>query len=136
MEMLSILSDPSSPSAGTSGKRESEPMMPGGSLRQAKLCQAIQLLLRHERLEHLWCDQGPTSEAVYARRVLGRTLTGNARLLLLAAFDIWDHEGHTSFGAMIGHLPNDQLQRVFALALAIKTDDDSALDEWLVRYAG
>jgi hypothetical protein len=110
--------------------------MAGRSLRQAKLSRAIQLFLRVEQLEHLWSDNGPTSDALYARRALGRPLSGNARLLLLAVFDVWDRKGGANFGELVDRLTIDHLNRLFALALAAKAHDDGAIDAWLARYGG
>jgi hypothetical protein len=55
--------------------------------------------------------------------------------LVLAAFDVWDQQGHARFGEVIDRLTIDHLDRLFALVLAVKTQDDKPLDEWLARYS-
>jgi len=128
--------DVRTPRSPSSGQEELQPSVPGSSLRQAKLCRAIRLLLRDEHLEHLWSDGGPTAEASHARRALGRPLSARARPFLLAVFDIWDRKGCANFGEVIDGLTVEQLDKLFALAVANKMDHDRALDEWLMRYGG
>jgi hypothetical protein len=103
--------------------------------REAKLARAIQILLRPARLEHLWTNDGPTPEALHVRRALGRPLSGEARVLVLSAFDVWDQKGMAYFGELVDQLPVDQLTRLLTLAIAIKTGEDQELDAWLTRYA-
>ena len=85
-------------------------------------------------MDHFWTLEGPTPEASHARRALGRPLSGSRRLVLLAAFDLWDQKGLVDFGALIDQLALDELDRLLSLALAVKAEDDRALDQWLVRY--
>ncbi len=110
--------------------------MTDSSRREVKLARAIQILLRPARLEHLWSDDGPTAEALYARRALGRPLSGEARILVLAAFDVWDQKGMAYFGELLEQLPLDQVTRVLTLAVAVKAGDEKALDDWLARHDG
>jgi hypothetical protein len=55
--------------------------------------------------------------------------------LVLAAFDLWDQQGHVSLGEVIDRLTIDHLDQLFALVLAVKTQGDKPLDEWLARYS-
>jgi len=52
----------------------------------------------------------------------------------LAAFDLWDQEGHALLGEVLHILDADHLDRLFGLALAVKMEDDEIMNEWLAQY--
>jgi hypothetical protein len=68
---------------------------------------------------------------MHLRQTGGRPLSGTARLLILAAFDLWDQRGHALLGEMLELLDADHMERLFGLVLAVKKHDPEALDEWL-----
>jgi hypothetical protein len=110
------------------------PNSTGAATRQEELCLALRALLRPLHLEHLWTAAGPTQEAMHIRRTLGHPLNGAARVLVLAAFDVWDQKGGALFGEIIHLLEVEHLVRLFALAIAVKADDDETLNHWLEQH--
>jgi hypothetical protein len=104
-----------------------------------KLCLALRVLLRPVHMEHLWTATGPTPEALHLRQTGGRPLSGTARLLVLAAFDLWNHDGHADFGELVHRLGIEHFVPLLSLALAVKLDavqldEGDAIDEWLAEY--
>ncbi len=106
-----------------------------------KLCLAIRVLLRPVHMEHLWTATGPTPEAMHLRQTGGRSLSRPARLLVLAAFDLWNQDGHVDFGELVYRLEIEHFVPLLSLTLAVKLnavpldeDDADAIDEWLAEY--
>jgi len=92
-------------------------------------CQAIRILLRSLRLDHLWTETEPTKQAV--NYLAGSPMSHGEEVLLRCAFDFWNGEGRVELGRdLLGVLDNMRLERVLTLALAVNASAE-AVDKWI-----
>lgn len=96
---------------------------------------AIRVLLSVvPRMDRLWTDSGPTTEAVDLCTARGGyragALSHRERTMLLAAFDLWNGQGLVPLAAILD-LPPDSLEMVGALLRAIARGH-GAIDDWLM----
>lgn len=95
-------------------------------------CEAIQALLESVNLDHLWTVDGPTQAAMGYRDANGGPLSSGERVLLLAAFDLWNGTGGLKFGEVPGPLDPRRARKLLSLLSAMTTGSD-AVDRWLER---
>lgn len=95
-------------------------------------CQALRMLLQSVRLDYLWTDDGPVSEAFRLRDANGGPLSSGERLMLLAVFDLWNGSGNLRFSEVPGPLDARRAQRLLSLILAINIGSE-AVDQWLKK---
>lgn len=98
-------------------------------------CEAIQALLSTVRLEHLWNPDGPTSAALKYRDSNGGPLSSGERVLLLAAFDLWNSTGGLKFSEVPGPLDPARARKLLSLLSAI-TNGSDAVDQWIAKESG
>jgi ABC-type glutathione transport system ATPase component len=80
---------------------------------------AIQRLLApHHGLAGLWTPAGPTDFAVELLEAGGGHLSGGERVLLRAAFDLWNGAGHVTVDELLSTLDATNLRAVCAAMLA------------------
>jgi hypothetical protein len=82
-------------------------------------CRAIrQLLAPHHGLAGLWTAEGPTDFAVALLEQGGGYLSSGERILLRAAFDLWNGNGHVTVDELLATLDAPTLRAVCAAMLA------------------
>jgi len=97
--------------------------------------EAIQALLSTVRLEHLWNPDGPTSAALKYRDSNGGPLSSGERVILLAAFDLWNSTGGLKFSEVPGPLDPGKARKLLSLLSAI-TNGTDAVDQWIAKESG
>jgi hypothetical protein len=95
-------------------------------------CEAIKILLTTVRLERLWTLGGPKREAFKYRDCDGRPLSSGERVMVLAAFDLWNGSGGLKFHEVPLTLDAAKAHKLLTLLLAISTGGD-AVDQWIER---
>lgn len=82
-------------------------------------CAAVQrLLAAHHGLTGLWTATGPTDFAVELLEAGGGYLSSGERLLLRAAFDLWNGHGKVTVDELLSTLDAPTLRAVCAAMLA------------------
>jgi hypothetical protein len=98
-----------------------------------QLSRALMLLLRSvPRLADLWTEQGPTPVALALRDAKGGSLSSGERILLLAAFDLWDRSGGATVNDLL-QLEPGRRQALCSLVIALGHGSDT-VDSWLVVH--
>lgn len=100
-----------------------------------QMCEAIQALLETIRLDHLWTQDGPTHAALKYRDANGGPLSSGERILLLAAFDLWNGSGELKLSEVPGPLDPQKARKLLSLLSAMTSGSD-AVDQWLQREKG
>src|SRR6185437_2739583 len=93
-------------------------------------CEVLQTLLESVRLDHLWTSNGPTDAALRYRDANGGPLPSGERIMLLAAFDLWNDTGGLKFAEVPGPLDPQRAQKLLSLLSAMTYGSD-AVDRWL-----
>jgi hypothetical protein len=86
-------------------------------LQLANCCRA---LLAQVRLERLWTNAGPTSEALSLLDRDGGPLSSRERIMLLAAFAFWNGRGGLRLAEILETLDLQPTKAICALAIAVK----------------
>ena len=95
-------------------------------------CEALQMLLGTVRLEHLWTKDGPTRAALRYRDANGGPLSSGERIILLAAFDLWNQSGGLKLAEVPGSLDTGRARTLLSLLSAI-TNGSDAVEQWLTN---
>jgi hypothetical protein len=98
-------------------------------------CSAIRALLGSVGLEGLWTLSGPTREADLLRNEKGAALPTPQRILLLAAFDLWNGQGGVAFVEVAQGLPSRPARTLLTLTAAASLSP-TAVDRWLSDCGG
>ena len=98
-----------------------------------QICEAVRVLLRSIRLEHLWTDFGPTDEALKLLEDRGSPLSHGEAVMVLTAFDFWNGDGKVEFRELLTVLDRERLALVASLMLASSEGSD-AVDRWMAQY--
>src|SRR5947209_16879723 len=93
-------------------------------------CEALQMFLGTVRLEHLWTPDGPTTAALRYRDANGGPLSSGERIILLAAFDLWNQSGGLKLVEALESLDTKRTHKLLSLLSAI-TNGSDAVDQWL-----
>jgi hypothetical protein len=83
----------------------------------------------------MWMTSGPTPQALAFVRAGGGPLAGGERILLLAAFELWNGRGGISLSEVVEQLELKPAERLCSLVLAIKRGA-KAIDDWISTAAG
>lgn len=81
-------------------------------------CAAIRKMLSGSSVQRLWTDSGPTGEAIDLLAADGGPLSSGERVLLLAAFDLWNGMGKCRLSELLSTLDEDNLRLVAEALLA------------------
>lgn len=87
-------------------------------------------LLRSLHREDLWTEDGPTAKAVELLEADGGPMSSGERVMLLAAFDVWNGQGHARLDEVMYSLDPERLRLVASLLLAL-AEGGAAIDRWL-----
>jgi hypothetical protein len=87
------------------------------------------VLLDQVGLAHLWSEGGPTEKAKALVEADGGDLLGDARLMLLACWDLWSGEGGPTMGELRSLSP-PFLVALASLMRCLGTGPE-AVDQWL-----
>jgi hypothetical protein len=98
-----------------------------------QVCDAIGVLLRSVRLQHLWTETGPTDRALELLADRGGPLSHGEALVLLAAFDFWNGQGKVELGEILAVLDGDRIELLGSLMLA-SSGGAVAVDRWLAEH--
>ena len=99
-------------------------------------CTAIKALLRPVHLGHLWTDSGPTDHGIELFRDRGGPLSHGQKLMLLAAYDIWNGRGEVTLGDLLSVLDGTNLEALGSLMVALSSmDGQTAVDHWIAKHS-
>ncbi len=98
-----------------------------------QLARACRALLATVRLERLWADGGPTSEATRLLRENGGPLSSGERVMLLAAWAFWNGSGGVTLAELLERLDAEPAEALCFLLLASKHGGD-AVDDWIAEH--
>ena len=97
---------------------------------EAQLARVCQALCADVGLARLWTEDGPSDEAVELRDAGGGPLSSGERIMVLAAWDVWNSHGATNLGDVMHRLDGHRLATLGSLLLAV-AGGMYAVDEWL-----
>jgi hypothetical protein len=98
-----------------------------------QLAHACGVLLATVRLERLWDDHGPTSEATELLEADGGPLSSGERVMLLAAWAFWNGSGGLTIAEVLERLDGEPAEALCFLVMASKYGAD-AVDDWLAEH--
>jgi hypothetical protein len=78
----------------------------------------------------MWMATGPTTQALAFVRAGGGPLAGGERILLLAAFALWNGQGGIALAEVVEKLDLRPAERLCSLVVAIKRGAQ-AIDDWI-----
>lgn len=96
----------------------------------AQMNEALHVLLARVRLQRLWTSQGPTDEACDLLQARGGPLSSGERVMLLAAFDIYNGFGALPFERLVNTLGAEHLRAVCGLVVA-RAEGGPAVEAWI-----
>ncbi len=99
----------------------------------SQLASACRVLLAMVRLERLWNDHGPTSEATDLLEADGGPLSSGERVMLLAAWAFWNGAGGLTIAEVLERLDGESVEALCFLVMASKCGAD-AVDDWLAEH--
>jgi hypothetical protein len=99
-----------------------------------QLARACRALLATVRLERLWDQRGPTSEASKLLEANGGPLSSGERVVLLAAWAFWNGSGGLTVAEVLERLDTEPAEALCFLVMASRYGAD-AVDDWLVEHA-
>ena len=94
---------------------------------QARVCRA---LCERARLDGMWTEAGPTQAAIALLDVNGGPLSSGERIVLLAAWAVWNSDDGCRFADVLYRLDGPNLRALGTLMLAV-ADGGQAIDEWI-----
>lgn len=100
-----------------------------------QLARACRALLATVRLERLWTERGPTSEASELLEADGGYLSSGERVMLLATWAFWNGSGGLTLAEVLERLDGEPAEALCFLVMASKYGAD-AVDDWLAEHAG
>lgn len=100
----------------------------------AQVNAVCRVLLEQLYVKGLWTDDGPTETAFSHLEQDGGPLSRGERVLLLAAFAIWNGNEKLPFGDIF-HLDDDRLAALASLLMAFSRGS-TAIDAWLLERDG
>jgi hypothetical protein len=96
------------------------------------LARACRVLCKRVGLAHLWTDNGPSAEARRLRDADGGPLSSGERVIVLAAWAVWNGEGGLLFGDVVERLYGPHIEALCSLLVAHAAGDE-ALRGWVER---
>ena len=99
-----------------------------------QLARACRALLATARLERLWGDEGPTPHPSELLATNGGALSSGERVMLLAAWALWNGSGGVTLAEMLERLDVDTAEALCFLILASKYGGD-AVDDWIAEHS-
>ncbi|MCW5831344.1 MAG: hypothetical protein KIS78_02670 [Labilithrix sp.] len=100
----------------------------------AQISRACRALLASVRMEHLWLETGPTSEAGALLDANGGPLSSGERVMLLAAWAFWNGSGGLTLAEILASLDPERAEALCFLVLATK-HGANAIDDWIAEHA-
>ena len=91
------------------------------------------VLLDSLQLGKLWTVEGPTEAACTLLKKRGGSLSSGERLILLAAFDLWNGDGHADFSELLYRLDDTRLHLLGSFLVAFASGS-SGVDRWLAKH--
>lgn len=95
----------------------------------ARVCRA---LCADVGLGGLWTDDGPTDRAMELRDAGGGPLSTGERIMVLAAWDVWNSDGNVRLSDVVHRLDDHRLATIASLLLAVM-GGSNAIDAWLAE---
>jgi hypothetical protein len=96
-----------------------------------QLARACRALLASVRLARLWTTDGPTPEALALLEANGGPLSSGERIMVLAAFALWNGSGELRLAEVVATLDRERMAALCSLLIASRED---AVDAWLARH--
>lgn len=100
-----------------------------------QICDAVRVLLRSLRLEHVWTDSGPTQQALKLLEDRGGPLSHGEALMVLAALDFWNGHGKAELGELLAVMDGERMKLVASVMIAC-SQGPSFVDEWIAAPSG
>jgi hypothetical protein len=101
----------------------------------AQACRALGALLATlPALRTFWTSSGPTPQALALLEADGGPLSSGERVLLLAAFALWNGSGRLTFADILARLDGPPLEALCSLVVAMKRRP-SDVDAWIAAHA-
>jgi hypothetical protein len=99
---------------------------------EAQLARACQALCEGVRLEGMWTDAGPSETAIALMEADGGPLSSGERIVLLAAWAVWNGHDGARFADVIYRLDGRNLVALGTLLVAM-AGGGAAIDAWLMK---
>ncbi len=92
------------------------------------------LLFSLPALRTFWTATGPTPAALELLEHDGGPLSSGERVLLLAAFALWNGDRKLALADVVEHLDGEPVETMCSLIVAMKRGA-AAVDEWITEHA-
>jgi hypothetical protein len=97
---------------------------------EAQLARACRALCERVRLDGMWTDAGPTETAVALMEANGGPLSSGERIVLLAAWAVWNGHDGARLADVVYRLDGRNLHALGTLMLAVAAGGH-AIDAWI-----
>ena len=99
---------------------------------EAQLARVCRALCERVRLDGMWTDAGPTETAIALMESNGGPLSSGERIVLLAAWAVWNSHDGARFADVIYRLDGRNLVAIGTLLIAVASSG-AAIDTWLEK---
>ncbi len=99
---------------------------------EAQLARVCRALCERVRLDGMWTDAGPTETAIALMEANGGPLSSGERIVLLAAWAVWNGHDGARFADVIYRLDGRNLVALGTLLVAVASSG-AAIDTWLEK---
>ncbi len=99
---------------------------------EAQLARVCRALCERVRLDGMWTDAGPTETAIALMESNGGPLSSGERIVLLAAWAVWNGHDGARFADVIYRLDGRNLVAIGTLLIAVASSG-AAIDTWLEK---
>ena len=99
---------------------------------EAQLASVCRALCERVRLDGMWTDGGPTETAIALMEANGGPLSSGERIVLLAAWAVWNGHDGARFADVVYRLDGRNLVALGTLLIAVASSG-AAIDTWLEK---
>ncbi len=99
---------------------------------EGQLARACRALCAQVGLRSLWTSEGPSERAVEILEANGGPLSSGERIVVLAAWSIWNGSGNATLGDAVHRLDDRNLVALGSLMIAVASGA-RAIDGWITR---
>jgi hypothetical protein len=99
---------------------------------EAQLARVCRALCERVRLDGMWTETGPTDTAIALMEANGGPLSSGERIVLLAAWSVWNGHDGARFADVVYRLDGRNLVALGTLLVAVASGG-AAIDAWLMK---